>query len=124
MLEAGLGFAVKPAKGDFIGRDAVLRKKEAGLSRRMLQFRVASPDHMLFHNEPLIKDGEIVGLVTSANYGHALGGSIGMGYVPAEGETPADTLAASYEIEIAGERVPAEASLKPLYDPKSERVRQ
>ncbi|MEO0653779.1 MAG: FAD-dependent oxidoreductase [Pseudomonadota bacterium] len=124
VLEAGLGFAVKPAKGDFIGRDAVLRKKEAGLSRRMLQFRVASPDHMLFHNEPLIKDGQIVGLVTSANYGHALGGSIGMGYVPAEGETPADTLAANYEIEIAGERVPAEASLKPLYDPKSERVRQ
>ncbi|MEM9475114.1 MAG: FAD-dependent oxidoreductase [Pseudomonadota bacterium] len=124
VLEAGLGFAVKPAKGDFIGRDAVLRKKEAGLSRRMLQFRVASPDHMLFHNEPLIKDGQIVGLVTSANYGHALGGSIGMGYVPAEGETPADTLAASYEIEIAGERVPAEASLKPLYDPKSERVRR
>ncbi|MEL6645556.1 MAG: FAD-dependent oxidoreductase [Pseudomonadota bacterium] len=123
VLEAGLGFAVKPAKGEFIGRDAVLRKKDAGLSRRMLQFRVASPDHMLFHNEPLIKDGEIVGLVASANYGHALGGAIGMGYVPTTGETPADTLAASYEIEIAGERVPAKASLKPLYDPKSERVR-
>ena len=46
-----------------------------------------------------------------------------MGYVPTTGETPAATLAASYELEIAGERVPAEASLKPLYDPKSERVR-
>ncbi|MEL6798350.1 MAG: FAD-dependent oxidoreductase [Pseudomonadota bacterium] len=123
VLEAGLGFAVKPAKGDFIGREAVLRKKEAGLARRMLQFRVSSPDHMLFHNEPLVKNGQIVGLVTSANYGHALGGAIGMGYVPTTGETPADTLAATYEIEIAGERVPAEASLKPLYDPKSERVR-
>ncbi|MEO0703861.1 MAG: FAD-dependent oxidoreductase, partial [Pseudomonadota bacterium] len=123
VLEAGLGFAVKPAKGDFIGREAVLRKKEAGLARRMLQFRVSSPDHMLFHNEPLVKNGQIVGLVTSANYGHTLGGAIGMGYVPTTGETPADTLAATYEIEIAGERVPAEASLKPLYDPKSERVR-
>ncbi|MEO0693031.1 MAG: FAD-dependent oxidoreductase [Pseudomonadota bacterium] len=123
VLEAGLGFAVKPAKGEFIGRDAVLRKKEAGLSRRMLQFRVASHDHMLFHNEPLIKDGEIVGLVTSANYGHALGGAIGMGYVPAKDQTPDDVLSATYEIEVAGERIPAVASLAPMYDPKSERMR-
>jgi 4-methylaminobutanoate oxidase (formaldehyde-forming) len=123
VLEAGLGFAVKAAKGDFIGRDAVLRKKEAGLARRMVQFRLKDPEPLLFHNEALVRDGRIVGTVTSGNYGHALGGAIGMGYVPCPGESEADVLASAYEIEIAGERFAAEASLKPLYDPKAERVR-
>jgi heterotetrameric sarcosine oxidase gamma subunit len=123
VLEAGLGFAVKTAKGDFIGRDAVLRKKEAGLSRRMVQFRLEDPEPLLFHNEALVRDGKIVGTITSGNYGHFLGGAIGMGYVPCPGESEADVLASSYEIEIAGERFPAQASLKPMYDPKAERVR-
>ena len=123
VLEAGLGFAVKPAKGDFIGRDAVLRKKEEGLSRRMVQFRLKDPEALLFHNEALVRDGRIVGTVTSGNYGHFLGGAIGMGYVPCSGESEADVMSSSYEIEIAGERFAAEASLKPMYDPKAERVR-
>jgi len=123
VLEAGLGFAVKTAKGDFIGRDAVLRKKEAGLSRRMVQFRLKDPAPLLFHNEALVRDGKIVGTVTSGNYGHFLGGAIGMGYVPCAGESEAEVLGSSYEIEIAGERFAAEVSLKPMYDPKAERVR-
>ncbi|SMH46765.1 GcvT family protein [Mesorhizobium australicum] len=123
VLEAGLGFAVKTAKGDFLGRDAVLRKKEAGLNRRLVQFRLKDPAPLLFHNEALVRDGKIVGTVTSGSYGHFLGGAIGMGYVPCAGESEADVLASSYEIEIAGERFAAEASLRPLYDPKAERVR-
>ncbi|TPL52699.1 FAD-dependent oxidoreductase [Mesorhizobium sp. B2-4-4] len=123
VLEAGLGFAVKTAKGDFIGRDAVLKKKEAGLSRRLVQFRLKDPQPLLFHNEAILRDGKIVGPITSGNYGHHLGGAIGLGYVPCQGETEADVLASSYEIEIAGERFAAEASLKPMYDPKSERVK-
>lgn len=123
VLEAGLGFAVKTAKGDFIGRDAVLRKKEAGLSRRLVQFRLKEPQPLLFHNEAILRDGKIVGPITSGNYGHHLGGAIGLGYVPCMGESEADVLASSYEIEIAGERFAAEASLKPMYDPKSERTR-
>ncbi len=122
VLEAGLGFAVKPEKGDFIGRNAVLRKKDEGLTRRMVQFRLKNPDRFLFHNEALVRDGKIVSIITSGNYGHALGGAIGMGYVPCSGETAQDVLNSIYEIEIAGRRFPAEASLKPLYDPKSERV--
>ena len=78
---------------------------------------------MLFHNEAIVRDGNIVGTITSGNYGHHLGGAIGLGYVPSEGESPDDVLASAYEIEIAGERVKAEASLKPMYDPKAERVR-
>nr|WP_298103163.1 FAD-dependent oxidoreductase [uncultured Shinella sp.] len=123
VLEAGLGFAVRTKKGDFIGRDAVLRKEEEGLKRRMVQFRLTDAEPLLFHNEALVRDGTIVSTITSGNYGHFLGGAIGMGYVPCEGESEADVLASSYEVEIAGTRVKAEASLVPMYDPKSERVR-
>ncbi|HMQ57482.1 MAG TPA: glycine cleavage T C-terminal barrel domain-containing protein, partial [Rhizobiaceae bacterium] len=123
VLEAGLGFAVKTAKGDFLGRDAVLRKRDSGLERRIMQFRLKDPEPLLYHHEPLVRDGRIVSYVTSGNYGHFLGGAIGMGYAPCKGESTGDLLASSWEIEIAGERFAAEASLAPLYDPKAERVR-
>ncbi|MET0574776.1 MAG: FAD-dependent oxidoreductase, partial [Mesorhizobium sp.] len=123
VMEAGLGFAVKTGKGDFLGRDAVLRKKEAGLDRRLVQFRLTDPEPLLFHNEAIVRDGKIVGTITSGNYGHHLGGAIGLGYVPCRGQTEADMLASCYEIEIAGERFAAQAALKPMYDPKAERVR-
>jgi 4-methylaminobutanoate oxidase (formaldehyde-forming) len=122
VLEAGLGFAVKTAKGEFIGRDAVLKKQDAGLARRMVQFKLDDPLPSLFHNEPILRDGKIVGQTTSANYGHHLGGAVALGYVPCEGESVAQVLASAYEIEFAGVRHKATASLKPLYDPKSERV--
>ncbi len=123
VLEAGLGFAVRTTKSAFIGRDAVLRKRDMGLGRRMLQFRLRDPQPLLFHNEAILRDGKIVSTVTSGNYGHFLGGAIGMGYVPCEGESEADVLSSSYEIDIAGERFDAEVSLRPMYDPKAERVR-
>ncbi|PCH69045.1 MAG: FAD-dependent oxidoreductase [Rhodobacteraceae bacterium] len=123
VLEAGLGFAVKTAKPDFIGRDAVLRKKDEGLNTRMVQFLLNDPEPLLYHNEPILRDGQIVGYLSSGAYGHYLGGAIGMGYVPCDGQTAADLLASTYEIDVAGVRVGATASLKPLYDPKSERVR-
>ncbi|KNG93481.1 GcvT family protein [Pseudaestuariivita atlantica] len=123
VLEAGLGFAVKTDKPDFIGRDAVLRKKEAGLDARLVQFRLTDPEPLLYHNEPIVRDGEIVGYLSSGAYGHALGGAIGMGYVPCKGQSAADVLGSSYEIDVAGTRVAAEASLKPMYDPRSERVK-
>jgi 4-methylaminobutanoate oxidase (formaldehyde-forming) len=123
VLEAGLGFAVKTDKPGFIGRDAVLRKREAGLDRRMMQFRLTDPEPLLYHNEPVLRDGKIVGFLSSGAYGHALGGAMGMGYVPCAGETPADLLASTYEIDVAGTRVRAEASLKPMYDPAAARAK-
>ena len=123
VVEAGLGFAVKTAKPDFIGRDAVLRKKEEGLKMRMVQFRLTDPEPLLYHNEPIVRDGEIVGYLTSGAYGHHLGGAMGLGYVPCAGEAAADVLGSTYEIDVAGVRVAAEASLKPMYDPTSERVK-
>jgi len=123
VLEAGLGFAVKTDKGDFIGREAVLRKREAGLARRLVQFRLTDPGPMIYHNEAVVRDGRIVGPVTSGNYGHFLGASVGLGYVPCAGQSAAEVLASSYAIEIAGQRHPAVASLVAMHDPKSERVR-
>ena len=123
VLEAGLGFAVKTDKPDFIGRDAVLRKKEEGLKNRLLQFKLTDAEPLLYHNEPVIRDGEIVGYLCSGSYGHHLGAAVGLGYVPCEGESAAEVLASTYEIDVMGTRVKAEASLKPMYDPKSERVK-
>ncbi len=122
--ESGLGWAVKVEKGDFIGREAVLRKREAGVSRRLVQFLLDDPGPMLFHNEPLLRDGKIVDILTSGAYGHALGAAVGMGYAPVRaGETPEETMRSIWEIEIAGKRYRARASLAALYDPKGQRVR-
>ena len=130
VLEAGLGFAVKVDKragrfGDFLGRAAVIRKRQAGLNRRLLQFQLTDPQPLLYHTEPIVKDGEVAGYLASGGYGHHLGAAVGLGYVPREaGATDADLLAARYEIEVAGQRIPAMASMKPLYDPTGARVRQ
>jgi len=125
VLEAGLGFAVKPGKGDFLGREAVLRKEAAGLSRRMVQFLLDDPEPVLFHNEPILRDGAIVGQLSSGTYGHSLGAAVGLGYVPCTepGESAESMLASRYEIEVAGRRFTARPSLAPLYDPTSLRLR-
>jgi glycine cleavage system aminomethyltransferase T len=124
-LEAGLGFAVAWDKPGFIGRDALLRLREAGVSRRLVQFALAGPDAFAYHDEPVYRDGMLAGRVSSAAYGHTLGRTVALGYVTApEPGTPASWYrSGTYEIEIAGERVPAEASLRPLYDPASQRPR-
>ncbi len=70
-----------------------------------------------------MRDGKIVGPVTSGNYGHFLGGAIGLGYVPCRGQSAAEVLGSRYQIEVAGVRHNAVASLVPMYDPNSERVR-
>jgi 4-methylaminobutanoate oxidase (formaldehyde-forming) len=123
VLEAGLGFALGKDKADYTGRDAVLRKREAGLDRRLVQFLLTEPGPLLYHNEPILRDGRIVGQLSSGAYGHHLGGAIGLGYVPCRGESPAEVLASQYQIDVAGQRVAARASLAPLYDPKGERMR-
>ena len=129
ILEAGLGFAVKTDKpasqlGQFIGRDAVLAKREAGLNKRLVQFQLEDSQPLLYHNEPILRDGQITGYLTSGNYGHHLGSAIGLGYVScAAGESASDMLSSSYEIDVAGQICAAKASLKPLYDPTGERMK-
>ena len=123
VLEAGLGFAVDTAKPDFIGKKAVIDKKECGLEKRLVQFQLKDPEPLLYHNEPIMRDGEIVGYISSGNYGHKLGGAIGMGYVPCKNESPEELLSSKFEIDVSGTICAAKASLKPLYDPLSERTK-
>ena len=123
VLEAGLGFAVSKTKADYIGRRAVEVMRETGPARRLVQFMLKDPELLLYHNEPIIRDGEIVGFLTSGGYGHHLGAAVGLGYVPCKGETEAQLLASNFSIDVKGTRIPATASLKPLYDRASERMR-
>lgn len=117
------GFAVPRDKDGFIGCDAVRRKRENGLERRLVQFLLDDPEPLTYHHEAIVRDGRIVSHLTSGNYGHHLGGAVGLGYVPCAGQSAEDILSSRYQIEIAGERFDARASLKPLYDPKAERVK-
>jgi glycine cleavage system T protein len=125
-LESGLGFAVAWSKpGGFIGREALLRLQESGLKRRLVQLALSDPAKMLYHNEPVWRDGVRVGRLTSGMFGHTLGKPLGMGYI-ANGAGLADAAwvaAGRYEIEVAGERIPASASIAPPYDPRSLRVK-
>ena len=125
-LEAGLGFVIKFDKaGGFIGREALLAQRERGLSRRLLQLCLNDPVPLIYHNEPIWRDGELVGHITSGAYGHTLGGAVGLGYVSLEpGASDEAALSGQFEVEVACERVPAEVSLRPLYDPDNAQIRR
>ena len=126
LLEAGLAFtAVWDKAGGFIGREALLPQREAGAGRRLAVFVLDDPEPLLYHNEPIWRDGELVGWITSAMFGHTVGRSIGLGYVRREdGPVTAAWIAAgTYELEIATERFGASASLRAPYDPNNARIR-
>ena len=130
VLEAGLGFVVKENKpstkfGSMIGKNAIIKKKNEGLNKRLLQFRLRDPEPLLYHNEPILRDGEIVGYITSGNYGHHLKGAIGLGYITCreKEESSISILKSDYQIDVAGNIIDADASFKALYDPKSAKVK-
>jgi glycine cleavage system T protein len=122
-LEAGLAFTIDWDKPEgFIGKDALLKQKQEGYGKRLLIFTLRDKDATLLHDEPIWRDGKRAGNISSAAYGHTVGGAVGLGYVKYDGRFDKSALLAStYEIEIAGVKYPASASLSPLYDPKSER---
>jgi len=125
-LEAGLGFAVALGKdADFVGRSALEAQKAKGLERRLVQFQLDEPELMLYHDEPIYRNGERMGLTTSGGWGHSVGKAIAMGYAHGEaGRLDAAWVReGEWEIEMAGKRYPASASLRPAYDPASKRVR-
>ena len=118
LLEAGLGFTAAWDKpGGFVGREALLAQRAAGVTRRVMQFLLADADASLFHDEPIWRDGVRVGRVTSAMHGHTLGAPVALGTVAA------DSADGQWEIEVAGARIPARASLAPLYDPRNLRIK-
>ena len=122
-LEAGLDFAVA-FKKDFVGREALLRQRDRPLTRRLVMFTLEDGEPLLLGDEPIWRDGALVGRITSGAYGHTLGRSIGMGYVAhADGVDGAYVESGRWQLEIATERFAARAKLEPPYDPKSTRVR-
>ena len=124
-LEAGIAFACAWDKpGGFVGRDALLHQREAGrLGRRLVQFVLEDPEPLLYHDEPIYRDGAPVGYTSSAMYGHTLGAAVALGYVANDDGVGDDFIRAGrYEIEIGNARHAARVSLRPLYDPGSSRV--
>ncbi len=108
----------------FNGRDILLKQKKTGVKKRLVQFALEDEKPLVYHNEPIWRNDEIVGNITSGMFGYTLGRTVAMGYVTGpEVVTTAYIKSGTYEIEVAGERIPARASLKPFYDPKSLRVR-
>ncbi len=125
-LQAGLGFAIAWDKPVFRGRDALLRQRDQGIGRRLLQFAVRDPEVMLHHHEPILRDGEQVGWITSGAWGHTLDAAIGMGYARRVDGGVVDlewAEAGTWEINVGGRRVAAEMSTRPMYDPTSARIR-
>jgi glycine cleavage system T protein len=117
--EAGLGFAVKLDKGDFVGRDALLAAKEAPGERALACLVLEDPRSVALGSEPVRIGGDTVGRVTSGGYGYTVERSIAYAYVPAEAAVPGTTV----EVEIFGAWVPGEVAEEPLFDPRGERIR-
>jgi 4-methylaminobutanoate oxidase (formaldehyde-forming) len=128
-LEAGLGFTVAWDKpGGFVGREALLAQRQRGvLPKRLVQVMLEDDSAnapLLYHEEPIVRDGVIVGSTRSGAWGHRINRSIGMGYVHCEaGVSPEWLAGGTWEIEVAGQRHAARVQLQPWYDPKGERIK-
>ena len=124
-LMAGLGWAAKlKTTIPFQGRDSLEVAKSRPCPRLLAGFTVADPRAVLLGRETIYRDGERVGWLTSGGYGYTIGKAIGYGYVRRDaGVDRAFVLSGRYELEIAGERFPAEVSLRAFYDPSGERIK-
>ena len=126
VLEAGLGFAVDLKKPEgFLGKAAVLAKKAEGpLKKRLLQVQVLDPDPLLFHAEVVYRNQRALGYIRAASYGHTLGGAVGLAMIEADCAIDQDFVdKGQWEVDIAGKKYPAIASIRPLYDPDMKRIK-
>ncbi len=117
--EAGLGFAVKLRKGDFVGRQALRNARAQGLSQRLCCVTLDDPTRVVMGKEPFLGGGRVLGYVTSANYGHSIGRGIVYGYLPTGHAKPGVKL----DVLYFGERLAATVAAEPLYDPDGSRLK-
>jgi 4-methylaminobutanoate oxidase (formaldehyde-forming) len=124
-LEAGLAFATKLNSDlPFLGREALIRQRAAGIRRRLVHFKLEDPDVHLLGDEPILRGGEVAGQVTSAAFGHTVGAGVGMAYVDLESGDGKETIAGGdFAVEHATQRHPVILSLSPFFDPRGERMR-
>ncbi len=125
-LETGLGFVVDLDKPDFIGKPYCVEKKAQGpfFNRRLLQVLVKDPEPLLYHAEVVHRNDKAVGYIRAASYGFTLGGAVGLAMIEAgEPINKAYIQGGEWEIDIAGKKYAAEVSIRPMYDPKMERIK-
>ena len=123
-LEAGISFVVDYDKGDFPGRQALVKQRDGGaLAERLVNVLVLDPEPLLFHGEDLLRDGVLVGEVEAGAYGYTLGGSVAIATVRCEsGVTSAWLSVGTFEVEVNRRRYPARVQFGPLYDPSRSRI--
>jgi len=122
---AGLGFTVARDK-DFLGRAAVDALRDQPRSRRLVSLRLEDPGPLLYHDEPVYLDDQLVGRITSARFGHTIGAAIALAWIEHPRGRHIDNAFLArdgFRVEVAGERVPARLSLRPFHDPGRERVK-
>jgi 4-methylaminobutanoate oxidase (formaldehyde-forming) len=123
-IEAGLGFAVDWDKPSFVGRTALLAQREQPRTKRLIQFRLEDPDRLLVHDEPIFRDGELVGRTSSGMWSYVEDRCLAMGYLTnAAGVTKEWIETGGFEIEVATQRISATPSIRSFYDPRSLRVK-
>jgi 4-methylaminobutanoate oxidase (formaldehyde-forming) len=118
-FEAGLGFAVKLDKGDFIGREALLTQKEAGLQRKLCCLTLADNSAIAIGNEPVRSGETVVGWITSGGYGYSVDQSIAYAYLPVDHACVGKRL----DVDILGEHIEVTVAQAPLWDPQGTRIR-
>ena len=117
--EAGLGFAVRMNKGDFVGRSGLQERRARGGRRLLCCMTLDAPDAVVMGKEPIMDGDRALGYVTSANYGHSIGRGIAYGYLPVSHADPGRPV----DIVYFGERIPATVAKEPLYDPAGRKMR-
>ncbi len=124
-LEAGLGFTVAMKKGDFIGRDALMKQRTDGIKRKLVMFPLNDPQPLIYHDEPIYRNGTFAGLNTHGAYAHHLGAAAGMVYLEnPDGVTEEWIRDARYEIDLEGRMIPVTIHTKPPYDPTGARMKE
>ena len=117
-LEAGMGRFVDFEKGDFIGRDALLRQRDRGIERGLACLVIDAADADPHEYEPILSGDETIGYVAAGGYGHVVEKTIALAYLPTAYLEPGTEL----EVTILGDRRAARVVEQPLYDPKNERL--
>ena len=116
--EAGMGWLVKLKKGDFVGREALVKLRQEAPQRKLVTLTLDEPNTVLTGNEPLFSNGSRVGMVTSGNYGYSVGKYVAFGYVGSEYAQPGTAL----QVEYMTERFAVQVAEDALYDPINEKM--
>ena len=123
--ESGLMFTCKTKKqGGFKGMEQLEQRVQHSKERVLIQLLLEDPDLFVYHNEPILLNDTIVGSITTGSYGHSLGGPVGLGWIKLDETIDLSLLEQySFQVLVAGKKIAAKVSLKPMYDPSNLKLR-